>query len=224
LFKTIWRKILRFTSPTVGLLIIAICTEACFQNKLVPPELDIYQLAEKKHLTDSEVEFCDYIASVIDYQRAHTGRMTASAPHNVFLYAAECKDRGHLKSVKNSGLASNSEEHLLLRAALCGNHEALKLYKEKFGVELQPKFKLFEDSDGYYMKEVSAFEAPQHERFPYTSITGDSFCGYAETEFTTAGILLTPIVLIPTIVIGAPFVIVGGVVYVLSFGTINFFS
>ena len=63
-----------------------------------------------------------------------------------------------------------------------------------------------------------------HERFPYTSITGDSFCGYAETEFTTAGILLTPIVLIPTIVIGAPFVIVGGVVYALSFGTINFFS
>lgn len=223
MYRITWRKIRRFINPIIGLLLIAIGTEACFQNRLVSPELDIYQAAEQKHLAESEKGFCDYIASVIDHQRAHTGRMTASAPHNVFYYAAACKNKGYLQS-NATGLASDSEEHLLLRAALCGNQAALKLYQEQYGIALQPRFELFENADGFYIKEVSAFEAPHHDDFPYNSITGDNFCGYAETEFTTAGIFLTPVVLVPTLIIGAPFVVVGGVVYVLSFGTINFFS
>lgn len=202
-------------------VLISVLTEACFKHKLVSSELEIYQRAEQKNKAESERTFCNYIASVVDHKRYHTGRMTASAPPTIFYYAARCKNDGLLQS-NTSGLASDSEERLLLRAALCGYEPALQLYRENFQPDVEPLFKLSEKSDGLYIKKVHFFSAPSDARFPYSSVRGDNFCGYAKTEFTATGIILTPIVLIPTLVIGAPFALIGGVVYVLV-STINFF-
>ena len=194
----------------------------CFKNKMSAPEIQILEKTVKLKKESSQEEFCKYISSVISYQRNTLGRRYVGPPPLVSFYAIECLENNMLDQKFFLFNKPATKHNLLYRSAICGEENAIELVKSQ-DKEFSPRFRPMFDGKDYYLEDNNPLGPSSDKRFPYASIDEEIFCGYAETEFTAVGMLATPIVLIPTLIIGAPFVIIGGVVYIISLGTVNLF-
>lgn len=211
-----------FLRTAATLLVLNGSFSSCFKYQLVQPELQIQQDAIERDGKLPQAEFCALIGTQLNHMRAHTGRMQASAPPPIFYYAALCKEQQLL--AEPAGAASEySVEQLLVRAALCGNLEAVRKGLNDYHLQVSPLYSQTVDDGELYLEERAFFGTRAHPEFPGVEIRPDSFCGYAETRFTTVGVITTPFVLVPTLILGAPFLVIGGVVYAVTLGQVNLF-